>query len=60
MDNPAFTEASFSDARVIMVIMCMPVEELLCQAVIGQNAVLKYLLVSCMCTPVAMSWHARH
>jgi hypothetical protein len=44
VEKPAFTEVSLSDLRVIMMIMCVFVEELLCQAVMGQILVLKYLL----------------
>jgi hypothetical protein len=45
MEKPTFTRVSLSDVRVIMVIMCIPVEELLCQAATGQIPVLKYLLL---------------
>jgi hypothetical protein len=44
VEKPTFTEVSLSDLRVIMMIMCVFVEELLCQAVMGQILVLKYLL----------------
>jgi hypothetical protein len=43
-ENPAFTRACLSSARVIMVIMRVPVVELLCQMVMGWLPVLKYLL----------------
>jgi hypothetical protein len=35
MEKPAFTRVNLSDVRVIMMIMCVLVEELLCQAVTG-------------------------
>jgi hypothetical protein len=44
MEKFAFTRVSLSDARVIMAIMRVPVEELLYQAPTGWISVLKYLL----------------
>jgi hypothetical protein len=44
MEKPTFTGANLSNVRVIMVIMCVLVEELLCQAVTGWILVLKCLL----------------
>jgi hypothetical protein len=35
MEKPAFTRVNLSDVRVIMMIMCVLVEKLLCQAVTG-------------------------
>jgi hypothetical protein len=40
-----FTRASLSDVRVIMVIMCVLVVELLCQAATERILILKYLLL---------------
>jgi hypothetical protein len=36
MGKPTLTRASLSNVRVIMAIMCVPVEELLCQAVMDR------------------------
>jgi hypothetical protein len=36
MEKHIFTRADLSDIRVIVSIMCVPVEELLCQVVTGQ------------------------
>jgi hypothetical protein len=44
MEKPTFTRACLSDARVIMVIMRVPLVDLLCQAVMGQILALEYLL----------------
>jgi hypothetical protein len=44
MEKPAFTRESLSDVRVIMVIMCVLVEDLICQVVTGRISVLKYLM----------------
>jgi hypothetical protein len=44
MENPAFTEASLSDVKVIMTIMHVLMEELLCQAVTGRIPILECLL----------------
>jgi hypothetical protein len=44
MENPFFTRMNLSYVRVIMVIMCIPVVVLLCQAMMEQLLVLKYLL----------------
>jgi hypothetical protein len=44
MEKPAFTRVSLSNVRVIMMIMCVPVVELICQAVMKWIPVLKYLL----------------
>jgi hypothetical protein len=46
MEKPAFSRASLSGVRVIMVIVCVPVVELLCHTVVGQIPLLKYLLSS--------------
>jgi hypothetical protein len=46
MEMPAFTRAKLSDVGVIKVIMCVPMEEVLCQAVMGWIPVLKHLLSS--------------
>jgi hypothetical protein len=35
MEKPAFTRVNLSDVRVIMVIMRIPMEELLCQVMVG-------------------------
>jgi hypothetical protein len=35
MEKPAFTRANFSDVRLTMVIICVLMEELLCQVVMG-------------------------
>jgi hypothetical protein len=35
MEKSSFTRVNLSDVRVIMMIMCVPVVELLCQAVTG-------------------------
>jgi hypothetical protein len=40
MENPAFTGPSLSDITLMMVIMCVLVVELLCQAVTGSTRVL--------------------
>jgi hypothetical protein len=44
MENPALIRVSLSDVRDIMVIMCVLVVELLCQAMMGWNSVLECLL----------------
>jgi hypothetical protein len=44
MENPAFTGPSLSDITLMMVIMCVLVVELLCQAVTGWVTVLEFLL----------------
>jgi hypothetical protein len=46
MDKPTFTRANLSNVRVIMTIMRVSVDELLCQTVMEQIPVLKYLLSS--------------
>jgi hypothetical protein len=46
MEKPAFSRASLSGVRVIMLIVCVPVVELLCHTVMGQIPLLKYLLSS--------------
>jgi hypothetical protein len=43
MEKATFTRASLSDVRVIMAIMCVLVEELLCQAV-----TMWFLVLECM------------
>jgi hypothetical protein len=50
MEKSAFTRVNLSDVRVTMVIMCVPVEVLLCQMMTGRNPVLKCLLLgACGC-----------
>jgi hypothetical protein len=44
MEKPSFTRANLPNVRLIMMIMCIPVEELLCQTVTGRIPVLKFLL----------------
>jgi hypothetical protein len=44
MENPAFTRACLFDVSVIMVIMCVPLVELLCQVVMGWILAVEYLL----------------
>jgi hypothetical protein len=44
MENPTFTRACLSSARVIGVIIHVPVVELLCQTTMGRLLVHKYLL----------------
>jgi hypothetical protein len=44
MEKPTFFRESLSDERVIMTLMCVPVEELLYQPVMRRIPVLKYLL----------------
>jgi hypothetical protein len=44
MEKLIFTRAYLSNVKVIMVIMCVPSIELLCQSVMGQIHALKYLL----------------
>jgi hypothetical protein len=48
MENPTYIGVSLSDVRVTMVIMCVLIMELLCQAVTGQFPVLECLLLG-MC-----------
>jgi hypothetical protein len=48
MEKATFTKVWLSDVRVIMVIMCVPLVELLCQAVMGWILALEYLLLG-MC-----------
>jgi hypothetical protein len=63
MENLTFTRASLSDVTEIMMIMCVLVEDLLCQAVTGQIPVLKCLMSGvCGCLwlrPVlpSIKWH---
>jgi hypothetical protein len=45
MEIPAFIGASLSDVKVIMMIMCVLVVELLCQTVTGRIPVLECLLL---------------
>jgi hypothetical protein len=45
MEDPSFTGVSLSYVRVIMMIMCVLMVELLCQAVIGRVPVLECLLL---------------
>jgi hypothetical protein len=45
MENPAFTEMSLSDGKVIMAIMHVLSLDLLCQAVMGRVPVLECLLL---------------
>jgi hypothetical protein len=50
MKKSAFTRVNLSDVRAIMAIMCVPVMELLCQAVMRWVPVLEYLLLDvCGC-----------
>jgi hypothetical protein len=50
MEKPAFTRANLSDVKMIMVIICVLIDELLCQAVTEQISVLECLLSSaCGC-----------
>jgi hypothetical protein len=42
MEKPTFTWACFSDVRVIMVVMRVPLVELLCQVVMGWIPALEY------------------
>jgi hypothetical protein len=44
MENLAFTRVNLFNVRVIMMIMCVPVEELLCQVVVQQIPILECLL----------------
>jgi hypothetical protein len=44
MEKLTFTRVNLSDVRVIMMIMCVSVVELLCQVATRQITVLKYLL----------------
>jgi hypothetical protein len=44
MEKPASTRVGLSDVRVIMVIMCVPLVESLCQEAIGWIPTLEYLL----------------
>jgi hypothetical protein len=44
MEKSAFTRACISCIKLVMAIMCILVVELLCQTVMGQLLVLKYLL----------------
>jgi hypothetical protein len=44
MEKLAFTRACLFGVRVIMAIMCVPLEDLLCQVVMGWIPTLKYLL----------------
>jgi hypothetical protein len=60
MEKPAFTRASLSDVRVIMVIMRVPVDELLCQAATRWIPILECLFVRSVWASVATSCHARH
>jgi hypothetical protein len=48
MQKPTFSRACLSNIRVIMAIIHVPLVELLCQMVMGQNPALKYVL-SGMC-----------
>jgi hypothetical protein len=43
MEKSSFTRVNLSDVRVIMMIMCVPVVELLCQAVTGWISVREHL-----------------
>jgi hypothetical protein len=47
MVNPAFIMVILSDVRVIMVIMCVLVVELICQEVTGWIPVLECLFARC-------------
>jgi hypothetical protein len=55
MKKPAFTRASLSDVRVIILIIRVLVEELLCQSVIGWILVLECLFVRCAWAPAVTS-----
>jgi hypothetical protein len=45
MEKPTFTMVNLSDVKVIISIMHVPVEELVCQVVIGWILVLECLLL---------------
>jgi hypothetical protein len=55
VEKPAFTRMNLFDVRVITTIMCILVQELLCQAVTG-----RILVLECVWAPVVMPFHARH
>jgi hypothetical protein len=44
VEKPAFTGVNLSDVRVIITIMCVLVEKLLCQIVMGRIPILECLL----------------
>jgi hypothetical protein len=63
MEKPNFTRENLSDVRVILVIIHVPVEELLCQVVMGWISVLECLLSGArgclwlMSVMLGIKWH---